>query len=431
MHHNSAQTQTRVRTRVVAERQMLRRLWQGSAAVRHRGLVRARTFATASSTSAAAFLASFLKPVGMGYAITVAIALAAQRKLQYFPLAEHPAHPQRVHPLFASIEEHEVTSADGTRILLWHWPAPRAGDAVVAPWYLDGSGGESKLGPVMRALRAQDARRARFDVLQFHGNAGSREGRLAWMHLVREGLGCSVTVVDYRGYGGSEGSPTERGLIDDGDAALSWLRGRQRTAAGRRLILWGESIGTGVAMGLVERQYLSPRRPPPRPVEVGEQDGAGPSSAESTASSRPKGEASTPPLYVILEAGFSSCVDVAAQAYPWLPVRLGMLDRYESAARARRVATSLGQPSARPPPRRDDRRERQHQQLAFLSIHGEDDEIAPIELGRALFDALPPARKRWLALQGTGHNDVPFHDPARYLREVAAFLDQEVEGGAE
>ena len=42
-----------------------------------------------------------------------------------------------------------------------------------------------------------------------HSNAGHREGRLLWMFLLREGLGCSVTVLDYRGYGGSDGSPTE------------------------------------------------------------------------------------------------------------------------------------------------------------------------------------------------------------------------------
>jgi fermentation-respiration switch protein FrsA (DUF1100 family) len=65
--------------------------------------------------------------------------------------------------------------------------------------------------------------------------------------------------------------------------------------------------------------------------------------------------------------------------------------------------------------------------VPFLSLHGESDEIVPIELGRKLFDALPaPAkRKRWASFPQTGHNDVPYSDPARYLRTVAQFLVEE------
>ena len=44
------------------------------------------------------------------------------------------------------------------------------------------------------------------------------------------------------------------------------------------------------------------------------------------------------------------------------------------------------------------------------------------ELGRKLFDALPSITKRFVELEGAGHNDIPYHDPSRYLREVSAFL---------
>ena len=110
---------------------------------------------------------------------------------------------------------------------------------------------------------------------------------------------------------------------------------------------------------------------------------------------------------LVLEAGFTSCVDVGARAYPWLPIRIGMLDRYESARRAQRLAREGGRG------------------VPTLSLHGELDEIAPIELGRQLYDAIPSPRKRFVELEGTGHNDVLYRDPAKYLREVSRFLADE------
>ena len=195
--------------------------------------LRARSFCgSAAVSSAAAFLTSLLKPVGMCYALTVAIALAAQRKLQYFPTAEKPGPASLAHPMFSSIEEHEVRASDGTRCYLWHWPAPALNDIPMRPFYLM----EPQAGAaasMMAELRREHPQFQGIDVVQFHGNAGSRAHRLAFMHLLRDGLGCSVTVLDYRGFGGSEGSPTERGLIADGRAAYDWVRARQ--AADQRL----------------------------------------------------------------------------------------------------------------------------------------------------------------------------------------------------
>lgn len=62
-------------------------------------------------------------------------------------------------------------------------------------------------------------------------------------------------------------------------------------------------------------------------------------------------------------------------------------------------------------------------------LHGEADDIAPIHFGRRLFDAMPARRKRFVPLPDTGHNDVPYRAPARYLREVARFLVEEGGGG--
>jgi fermentation-respiration switch protein FrsA (DUF1100 family) len=348
-------------------------------------------------------LASVAKPLGVGYALTVAIALAAQRKLQYFPTAEMPPHPRLYDPsTYEAIEEHEVVAADGTRLQLWHWPAPADGEQPRAWRYL-GEATAGSLLPLMRELRAAHPNLRSLDVLQFHGNAGSRQHRLPFMHLLREGLGCSVTVVDYRGYGGSEGTPTERGLIQDGAAAYAWLRQRQRPARSsgvgsasqrRRPVLWGESIGSGVAVALLADR------------------GDGNAGANAGANEGGQGGGDTPVAsdgsILVLEAGFTSCVDLGSAAYPWLPVRLGMLDRFESKSRAEQMAADGGKG------------------VPVLSLHGTLDDIAPIHLGRQLFDALPSPRKRFVELEATGHNDVPFKDPARYLREVATFLGEEV-----
>ena len=85
-----------------------------------------------------------------------------------------------------------------------------------------------------------------------------------------------------------------------------------------------------------------------------------------------------------------------------------MLDRFESEQRAQRMAKEG------------------HTGVPTLFLHGTLDEIAPIELGRRLFKALPSPHKHFVELQSTGHNDVPYRDPARYLSEVASFLQHQV-----
>jgi len=113
-------------------------------------------------------------------------------------------------------------------------------------------------------------------LLIFHGNAGHRGHRLEWLRSLR-GLGLGVLIIDYRGYGGSEGTPTETGLYLDGEAALKWLEGRN---AGK-IVYFGESLGCAVAMEMALRQ----------------------------SSSR-----------MVLQSGFLSAASVASKVYPFLPV---------------------------------------------------------------------------------------------------------------
>jgi len=77
-----------------------------------------------------------------------------------------------------------------------------------------------------------------------------------------------------------------------------------------------------------------------------------------------------------------------------------MLDKWDSRARAPQLPATL----------------------PVLCIHGTLDDIAPIALGRELYEALPATRKRFVELEEAGHNDIPYNDPSRYLREASAFL---------
>jgi fermentation-respiration switch protein FrsA (DUF1100 family) len=346
--------------------------------------------------SVASAALSLLKPVGIGYAALCGAIFVFQRQLQYFPSKAHPPSPGAIHPAFRDVHEVELLSADGTRCLAWHWPAPPAGAAVPPFFWLraPGIGGytEAALRAACGALREQYPLLSSVDVLMFHGNAGDRSHRLGWMHLLRDGLGLSVTVLDYRGYGGSAGSPSEEGLIADGLAAALWLRSKRASeGAVRPMVLWGESIGSGVAIALAAQGGQKNAR-------VGEVERGG-----------ARGEARGPgvkPDAIVLEAGLASCVDIAAKAYPFLPIRLPLLmrDRFDNAVRAKRMPPAL----------------------PVLQIHGGKDELVPLADGEALFRALPATRKRMVVLGGAGHNDVPYYDPRRYLAEVAAFLHEEV-----
>lgn len=188
-------------------------------------------------------------------------------------------------------------------------------------------------------------------LLFFHGNAENIGGCLDLAALARP-AGHNLLLLDYRGYGESEGQPSERGLYRDGEAALLHLRSRQDVDPGR-IVVWGRSIGAAVAV------YLAAGDPGGAPAVAG----------------------------VILESPFTSVQDLlraGGHLVLYAASRFGNY-RFDSAARIGRVAAPV------------------------LIIHGTDDEIAPFELGRTLYD-LAPGRKELAAIRGGGHNDLfPLH----------------------
>lgn len=139
----------------------------------------------------------------------------------------------------------------------------------------------------------------RFAVLLAPGNGGNRLGRADLGRLL-SARGFSVLLMDYRGYGGNPGSPSEEGLARDADAAVAALD--QLGYPSERTIYLGESLGTGVVAA------LSARRPP-----------AG----------------------MVLRSPFTDLADVGATHYPWLPVRLLLRDRFEVLAHVRAHSVPL------------------------------------------------------------------------------------------
>ena len=172
--------------------------------------------------------------------------------------------------------------------------------------------------------------------LYFHGNAGNLSGRAERFRRIVE-AGYGLLTLSYRGYPGSGGSPGEAEIFSDALEIFDRLNGE-----GERIILYGESLGTGVAT------YVAAER-------------------EAAA--------------LILEAPFTAATDIAADTYPWVPVTLLMRDQFRSRDRIARVNEPL------------------------LVVHGTADAVVPFHYGRALFDAANEP-KRFEALEGASHSNL-------------------------
>ncbi len=234
-----------------------------------------------------------------GYIVLMVAMYLAQRGLMYFP--EKVRTPPAEAGL-AAAEEVPLDSADGTHVIAWHMP-PRDNDRPV--W------------------------------LYFHGNGGALRYRVdRFRELTAQGDG--LVALSYRGYAGSGGHPSESGLIDDARAAYDFAVKRY---GAERVVLWGESLGSGVAIALASE----------RPV-----------------------------ARVVLEAPFLSTVAIAASVYPFLPVRLLMKDQFRSDLRVAKVKAPV------------------------LVLHGDRDQVVPIASGEALYKLIT-APKRFVRIAGGEH----------------------------
>ena len=199
------------------------------------------------------------------------------------------------------------------------------------------------------------AREPRGIVLFFHGNAGNISHRLDSLKIFNN-LKLSTLIFDYRGYGRSQGKVSEQGTYRDAEAAWRYLT-EQRGIPAAQIILFGRSLGAAVAAHLAHQQ-------------------------------RPAG--------LIIESGFVSVPELAAQLYPWLPVRWLARFNYPTSKYLNMVSASV------------------------LIVHSRDDEIIPFDQGRSLFEGAREP-KQFLELKG-GHNDGFLVSGRHYLSGLDRFL---------
>jgi uncharacterized protein len=246
----------------------------------------------------------------------------------------------------------ERAAFDGT------WRAPRGAEEV---WFKT-SDGVRLYGWLFRA-KTQPAAAT---VIYFHGNGGNLS-YCDWVGTTLAVRGFDVLLFDYRGYGRSEGEPTdERGVYADADAAYDFVV-RERGVPAERVVLYGQSLGTTAAVDLAARKTC----------------GA-----------------------LVLESGLSSAGDMAGAIMPWLPrfVRGLTKNRFDSVGKLPRVGCPV------------------------LVVHGDRDQIIPVAQGRKLFDAAPEP-KRLLIIDGAGHNDLSIVGGQRYIDTLAGFIRESVRAG--
>ena len=243
------------------------------------------------------------------YGALVGLLAVFQRQLMYFPDTHKPEPADFGVPEMVEVS---VKTKDGLDLLAWY-RAPRS-DAL----------------PV---------------ILYFHGNAGHIGFRAAKVRPYID-AGFGVLLLSYRGYAGNPGKPTEEGLYQDGRAAVAFVA--EEGIPARRTVLYGESLGSGVAVQLA---------------------------TEGT------------PGAVVLEAPFTSAADIAASRFPFAPVRYLLWDRFDSMAKIADVKAPL------------------------FFLHGERDRVVPVGNGRKLFTAAPePKSAAYFA--AAGHNDLYMHGAA-------------------
>ncbi len=239
-----------------------------------------------------------------GYIFAVVAMVAMQRQLMY-----HLTWRIDQSPVVYHLDDVHYKTADGLDLMAWYAP-PKAHMPVI---------------------------------VMFHGNAGTIANRVPTAaYFSKQGYG--FLLVEYRGYGGNPGSPSENGFYSDGRAAMRWLM-KKRHIQESDIIIYGQSIGTGIASQMA--------------IEY-KNAGA-----------------------LVLEAPFTDMPDEACATYPWsCPFKSFTLDKYDNLAKA------------------------PYFEMPTLIVDGTDDDIIPHSQGEKLAAAVGTPVKKYVLIKGAGHNDL-------------------------
>ncbi|MCE2927672.1 MAG: alpha/beta hydrolase [Rickettsiales bacterium] len=236
------------------------------------------------------------------YIAILALMFVFQRSLMYHPFAATGTPEQNG---LSGFSELHAPTPDGIQIQLWYRQADRGFPTIV----------------------------------YFHGNGGNIAGR-AVIYDAFARLGFGVLAVSYRGYGLSNGSPSEQGLYTDARTAIELLI-KEKHVEPSRIILFGESLGTGVATKMATE------------YKVG---------------------------LLVLQAPYTSVAARAQEIYPFVPARLLMKDRFDNLSKIQAIQSPL------------------------LLFHGELDNVIPVHHGRRVFESAREP-KRAFFLPHVNHND--------------------------
>ena len=157
-------------------------------------------------------------------------------------------------------------------------------------------------------------------ILLFHGNAGNLFNRVYKLNKLKK-LDLNILIISWRGFSGNEGRPTEKNLYNDAEEAVRWLN--NQGIDNKNIILYGESLGTGVATELGKRNTFGG---------------------------------------IILESPFTSIAKAAKVYYPYLPINLILKDRFNSIEKIQSIT------------------------IPILIMHGKKDNIIPQTMGLELFE---------------------------------------------
>ncbi len=221
----------------------------------------------------------------VAYGLLVVVMYLMQARMLY--LADVPGRTLAMTPANAGLDYEDIYIETTDQVTLHGWFIP---------------------GPSSRVL------------LFFHGNAGNISHRLDSIRLFHD-LGLSVLIIDYRGYGQSNGRTSEKGMYRDADAAWRYLTEERGFRPGD-VVIFGRSLGASVASHLASRHS---------------------------------------PAALIVESSFTSVPEIAQELYPWLPARWLSHLRHATRDYVRNVRSPV------------------------LVVHSRDDEIIPFHHGEAIF----------------------------------------------
>ena len=208
---------------------------------------------------------------------------STQRDILYRP---HIIRPPLVDKLNAKIKEVEISTANDVRLKSWFY-----------------KNNQNK-----------------YTILFLHGNNGNLETRIYKINEFKN-LNLNYLIISWRGFNGNNGKPSEQGLYDDARSAVKWLE--KNNIPKNRIILYGESLGTGVAAEIAQNEKFAA---------------------------------------VILESPYTSIVDVAKVRYPYLPVNLLLKDKFLTIEKIKNISAPV------------------------FVIHGILDGMIPVYMGKKVFD---------------------------------------------